>query len=65
MKDGYMDFDEYIRQGEPDKSEKSTLWLTPYKYPTSTPQAPDRYPTSRRQVPDKYRTSCARSLCKS
>ena len=28
MKDGYIDFDEYIRQGEPDKREKATLWRT-------------------------------------
>ena len=28
MKDGYIDFDEYIRQGEPDKMEKATLWRT-------------------------------------
>ena len=28
MKDGYIDFDEYIRQGEPDKSEKATNWRT-------------------------------------
>ena len=28
MKDGYIDFDEYIRQGEPDKKEKATLWRT-------------------------------------
>lgn len=28
MKDGYVDFDEYIRQGEPDKKEKATLWRT-------------------------------------
>ena len=28
MKDGHIDFDEYIRQGEPDKREKATLWRT-------------------------------------
>lgn len=28
MKGGYIDFDEYIRQGEPDKQEKATLWRT-------------------------------------
>ena len=28
MKDVYIDFDEYIRQGEPDKKEKATLWRT-------------------------------------
>lgn len=28
MKDGYIDFDEYIRQGEPDKKEKATHWRT-------------------------------------
>ena len=28
MKDGYIDFDEYIRQGEPDKREKATNWRT-------------------------------------
>lgn len=28
MKDGYIDFDEYIKQGEPDKREKATLWRT-------------------------------------
>ena len=28
MKDGYIDFVEYIRQGEPDKKEKATLWRT-------------------------------------
>ena len=28
MKDGYIDFDEYIRQGEPDKEEKAALWRT-------------------------------------
>jgi fido (protein-threonine AMPylation protein) len=28
MKDGYIDFDGYIRQGEPDKREKATLWRT-------------------------------------
>lgn len=28
MKDGYIDFDEYIRQGEPGKQEKATLWRT-------------------------------------
>ena len=28
MKDGYIDFDEYIRQEEPDKREKATLWRT-------------------------------------
>ena len=27
-KDGYLDFDEYIRQGEPDKQEKATIWQT-------------------------------------
>lgn len=26
MKDGYKDFDEYIRQGEPDQKEKASLW---------------------------------------
>ncbi|MEE1112085.1 MAG: hypothetical protein UH077_02745 [Bacteroidales bacterium] len=28
MKEGYIDFDEYIRQGEPDKKEKATIWQT-------------------------------------
>ena len=28
MKDGYIDFDEYIRRGEPDKREKATHWRT-------------------------------------
>lgn len=28
MKEGYIDFDEYIRQGEPDKREKATNWRT-------------------------------------
>ena len=28
MKDGYIDFDGYIRQGEPDKKEKATHWRT-------------------------------------
>ncbi|MBQ7518370.1 MAG: Fic family protein [Bacteroidales bacterium] len=28
MKDGYLDFEEYIRQGEPDKEEKAILWRT-------------------------------------
>lgn len=28
MKDGYLDFDEYIRQGEPDKKEKASIWQT-------------------------------------
>ena len=28
MKDGYIDFDEYIRHGEPGKQEKATLWRT-------------------------------------
>ena len=28
MKDGHIDFDEYIRQGEPDKREKATNWRT-------------------------------------
>ena len=24
----YLDFDEYIRQGEPDKKEKASIWQT-------------------------------------
>ena len=28
MKDGYLDFDEYIRQGEPDRKEKASIWQT-------------------------------------
>ena len=28
MKEGYLDFDEYIRQGEPDKKEKASIWQT-------------------------------------
>ena len=28
MKEGYIDFDEYIRQGEPDKKEKASIWQT-------------------------------------
>ncbi|MBR5776862.1 MAG: Fic family protein [Bacteroidales bacterium] len=28
MKGGYIDFDEYIRQGEPDKKEKASIWQT-------------------------------------
>lgn len=28
MKEGYLDFDEYIRQGEPDKKEKAYIWQT-------------------------------------
>jgi len=28
MADGYLNFDEYIRQGEPDKKEKASIWQT-------------------------------------
>ena len=28
MKEGYLDFEEYIRQGEPDKKEKAAIWRT-------------------------------------
>ena len=28
MKDGYLDFDEYIRQGEPAQQEKADYWQT-------------------------------------
>ena len=28
MKEGYLDFDVYIRQGEPDKKEKASIWRT-------------------------------------
>ncbi len=28
MTDGYLDFGEYIRQGEPDKKEKASIWWT-------------------------------------
>ena len=28
QKEGYLDFDEYIRQGEPDKKEKAFIWQT-------------------------------------
>ena len=28
QKEGYWDFDEYIRQGEPDKKEKASIWQT-------------------------------------
>ena len=28
MKEGYLDFEEYIRQGEPDKKEKASIWRT-------------------------------------
>ena len=28
MKEGYLDFEEYIRQGEPDKKEKAFIWRT-------------------------------------
>lgn len=28
MKEGYLDFDAYIRQGEPDKCEKASIWRT-------------------------------------
>lgn len=28
MREGYIDFDEYIRQGEPDKKEKASIWQT-------------------------------------
>ena len=28
MKDGYLDFDEYIRQGEPAQQEKAGYWQT-------------------------------------
>ena len=27
-KQGYLDFDEYIRQGEPDQQEKASIWQT-------------------------------------
>lgn len=28
MNEGYLDFEEYIRQGEPDKKEKASIWRT-------------------------------------
>ena len=28
QKEGYLDFDEYIRQGEPDQKEKASIWQT-------------------------------------
>ena len=28
MKAGYLDFDEYVKQGEPDKKEKAAIWRT-------------------------------------
>lgn len=28
QKEGYLNFDEYIRQGEPDKKEKAYIWQT-------------------------------------
>ena len=28
MKEGYLDFEEYIRQGEPDKKAKASIWRT-------------------------------------
>ena len=28
MEEGYLNFDEYIRQGEPDKKEKASIWRT-------------------------------------
>ena len=28
QKKGYLNFDEYIRQGEPDKKEKAYIWQT-------------------------------------
>ena len=28
MKEGYLDFDAYIRQGEPDQREKASIWRT-------------------------------------
>ena len=28
MKEGYLDFEEYIQQGEPDKKEKASIWRT-------------------------------------
>ena len=28
QREGYLDFDEYIRQGEPDKKEKASIWQT-------------------------------------
>ncbi len=31
MKQGYLDFDEYIRQGEPTQREKAGYWPTAYR----------------------------------
>ena len=28
VKQGYLDFDEYIRQGEPNQKEKASIWQT-------------------------------------
>ena len=41
-KEEYLDFDEYIRQGDISKKEKAQTSTQ-----TSTPQAPHKYPTSK------------------
>lgn len=57
MKNGYLDFEEYIRQGEPEKKERAEAWRVaigeqpnlakpeqvPHKYPISTPQVQDKF----------------------
>ena len=64
----YTDFDEYIRQGEPDKKEKASIWRIFCCYwkniehhlrveISTKPRRPYKYPTSTQQAPNKYPTS--------
>ena len=46
-KERYLNFDEYIRQGEPSQREAAYRILPPSnRYPASTPQVPHKYGTS-------------------
>ena len=54
----HINFDEYIRQGEPEKKERAEAWRVVHGYQsTRRMEGPRKYPTSTRQVPDKYPTS--------
>lgn len=69
MKVGYLNFDEYIRQGDPSQREKAGYWQTAFLHihptaewsvqpnlaaPTSTPQVPEQVPE---QVADLLHTN--------
>jgi hypothetical protein len=57
MKEGYLDFDEYIRQGEPSQREKAGYWQTAIGL-----QAVDGLKVSSYLQNTAYRHMCVRAI---